>query len=325
VSTPENARVAVLLATFNGAQYIEPQIKSLTENATRFTLHWLDDQSTDDTRAAVRAAARSFNVELTEWHQPQRQGVPGAFFQLLDCVDADIYLFCDQDDIWQPGKIDVAVANLLPDIATAALCFSDPLMFYNDQPDVFHKLSDVLHFNLTEALQESRSLTFGPAAGQATAITRGLRDLYLRHKDIARTHAYMHSWWLYLIAAACGTRRLLSNAPTTLYRQHGSNVTAYFYARGRGMLSRMSLMWKLQHRLRRGMSWQAQGFLLAAATLNSGPQLDRLLGLARLVASIDRRQSPSMLLRLAREGAMLPSRSRSFWLAAACLCSDAKP
>jgi glycosyltransferase involved in cell wall biosynthesis len=325
MNTEQQVSVAVLLATYNGARFVEAQLKSLTDNVTRFTLHWLDDHSTDDTREVVRGVARTLGLELREWHQNQRQGVPGTFFQLLECAEADIYLFCDQDDIWQAGKIDAVVENLRPDIGSPVLCFSEPLMFYDDEPEVFHRLFEVLDVNVQDAVQETRSLMFSPAAGQATAITRPLRDLYVAHRDIARAHAYMHSWWLFLIAAATGKLRALSNVPTTLYRQHGSNATTYFYARGRTFLQRAAVMWKLQHRLRRGMSWQAQGFIRAAGTLTAGPKLDRLLRLARIVAQLDRRQSLVTLMRLARQRAMLPSRSRSFWLAAACLCSDAKP
>jgi hypothetical protein len=69
----------------------------------------------------------------------------------MDCADADIYLFCDQDDIWQAGKIDAVVDNLRADVASAVLCFSDPLMFYNDEPEVFYRLSRVLRLNLRDS------------------------------------------------------------------------------------------------------------------------------------------------------------------------------
>jgi len=76
------------------------------------------------------ALLKNFSAILHE------RGVPGTFFQLLECVDADIYLFCDQDDIWQRGRIDATVAHLLPDLASPVLCSSDPLMFYDVKTDV---------------------------------------------------------------------------------------------------------------------------------------------------------------------------------------------
>jgi len=267
MQTEPNTRVAILIATYNGARFIEPQIRSLKENSTPFTLHWLDDHSTDNTCEAVRAAALLSDIELHEWHQPDRQGVPGTFFQLLECVDADIYLFCDQDDIWQPGKIDATVANLLPDLASPVLCFSDPLMFYNDEPTVFHRLSVVMDIRAPAALQASRALMSTPVAGQTVGITRPLRQLYLKHKDVARAHAFMHSWWLYLIALASGTVRMLSDVPTTLYRRHTSNQTAAYYPRSRRGIDHIIRMWRQQNPLRLGMSRQAEGFILASPTM----------------------------------------------------------
>jgi len=76
-------KVAVLLATFNGAPFVDEQIRSLAANNTSFTLHWLDDHSTDNTREIVRAASSNSGIELNELHQAQRLGLPGTFYRLL--------------------------------------------------------------------------------------------------------------------------------------------------------------------------------------------------------------------------------------------------
>jgi len=323
MNTRQHPEVAVLLPTYNGTRFIEPQLESLTRNSTPFTLHWLDDHSTDNTREAVRALAQSLGIRLVEWHQPEHLGVPGTFFKLLECVDADIYLFCDQDDIWQPGKIDATVANLLPDVASPVLCFSDFLLFYQDAPETFYRMTDVLGLRLPAALEVSRALTSPPPAGSTTGFTRPLREIYLRHKDIARAYAVMHTWWMYLLAVACGTHRMLSDVPTTLYRRHGNNVTSRYV--GRGLIGGLISNWRLQQWLRRGVARQAEGFMLAAPTLTPGPKLERLLAIAPFVATLHRRQSPVTLLRLARRGAMLSKRRNTLLLATACLWSDAKP
>jgi hypothetical protein len=78
-------------------------------------------------------------------------------------------------------------------------------------------------------------------------------------------------------------------------------------------------------RRRRGaFSRQAEGFVLASTTLPPGPQLERIVALARLVATLDRRQSPAALVRLAHRGAMWPNKLVALRLAAIWLCSDAK-
>lgn len=320
----QHLNVAVLLPTYNGARFIEPQIRSLRENTTPFTLHWLDDHSTDNTREAVRAAALSSGTPLREWHQPQHQGVPGTFFQLLECVDADIYLFCDQDDIWEPGKLDATVANLSPDVASPALCFSDPLMFKDDEPEIRRSTFGVMGLKASRALQESRLFMSTCAFGHTEGFTRPLRELFLKHRDIARKYSMGHDWWMYLLAVSSGSARMLSNVPTTLYRRHGGNFSeAFLTPEGKG--NRISWTWRLQQILRRGVSRQAEGFILASATLPPGAKLERIVALARLVAALDRRQSPAALVRLARRGAMWPIRRWAIPFAVACLCSDVSP
>lgn len=314
-------RIAVLLATYNGSRFIEPQIRSLRDNATRFTLHWLDDHSTDDTRARVRAVAADAGIPLCEWHQETHCGVPGVFFRLLECVDAEIYLFCDQDDIWQPGKIDATVASLAPDIAAPVLCFSEPLTFKEGQPRRLRRLSDVLaEAKAPEGLRESRSFMSSCCCGHTVGFTRPLREIFLSHKEVAREYAIMHDQWMYLLAVAAGRFRMLSDVPTTLYRLHGRNfITDYITPSG----GRLAWRWRLQRVLRRSISRQASGFLLASKTLPEGSKLDRLVRLARMVAVLDRRQSLAAVLRLAFRGAFPPTLYGALWLAAACLCTDA--
>jgi glycosyltransferase involved in cell wall biosynthesis len=314
-----NVNVAVLLATYNGSRFIEPQIRSLTENSTPFTLHWLDDHSSDDTREAVRRLTRTLHIELCEWHQIQHLGVPGAFFELLECVEADIYLFCDQDDIWQPGKIDSTVENLLSDLASPVICCSDPFVFDDGEPGVLHRLSDLIGAKPPIVLQETRMFMPVLGPGHTQGFTRPLREIYLRHKDIARSYAGMHDWWLSLVALGSGTLRFLADVPTTLNRRHGKNFSD-FILRPSGF----SQTWMVQQWLRRAISRQAEGFLLAARTLPPGPKLERLLAVAKLLKTFDRRQSPMELLRLLRSRAMWPDRRRALWLSAACLCSDVK-
>jgi glycosyltransferase involved in cell wall biosynthesis len=320
----ERIEVAVLLATYNGARFLEQQIRSLKENCASFTLYWLDDHSTDNTREVVRGVAQCTDIELRELHQPQHQGVPGTFFQLLEDVDADIYLFCDQDDIWQPGKIDAVVANLLPDVKSPVLCFSDVLMFRNDEPEVLYSTFDVLGTKPEVALKESRLFMPGFVAGNTQGFTRPLRDMFVAHKDIARTHAIMHDLWMYLIAVSSGTARMLPNVPTNLYRWHGNNATdAYSIWKGKGA-GRYVFTWQQQQLVRRDLSRHARGFLLASTGLPPGQKLDRFVEIARLVATLDRRQSPAALLRLVRGGIMWANRRHMVGLAVACLCSDAR-
>jgi glycosyltransferase involved in cell wall biosynthesis len=314
-------KVAVLLPTYNGARYVDAQIFSLTRNDTPFTLHWLDDHSGDQTRAVVRASAEKARVELREWHQPGHLGFPASFLQLMEHAEADIYLFCDQDDIWQPHKIDVTVANLLADVEVPALCFSLASWFNDAAPEKLHHPSVARYSTIRSWVQESQVFTLCPAQGHTIGFSRPLRDLYVTHKDIARTHAIDHDWWLYILATATGVVKMLEYVPTTLHRFHMGNCSNAYVIRG--SRNRLQREWQREQSMRKRLAQQARGFVSLFAALPETPRRDRLLAVAKLVAQIDRRQSPFTLLRLARLGAMSRWWGRTFFRTAVCLCSDA--
>jgi glycosyltransferase involved in cell wall biosynthesis len=315
----QRANVAVLLATYNGNQHVGDQIRSLKDNNTPFTLHWLDDYSADDTRNTVRTITQKLGIPLKEWHQPQHLGVPSGFFRLLECVAAEIYLFCDQDDIWQPGKIDATVSALMPLADSPALCFSEPLVFSEDHPNNLRSLSE-LHPSINNLKHESRMFMPICMPGHTHGFTRPLREIFLRHKEIAYAYAFMHDWWLYNVAVASGTVRLLSNVPTTLYRIHAKSVSERLFYVGGNWIVRT---WRSHQFLRKVMARQARGFLLASSTMPPGTKLEHLCDLARLIGTIDRRQSLFTLSRLARQHAIWRSWTTATWFITACLFTDA--
>jgi glycosyltransferase involved in cell wall biosynthesis len=299
---------------------VDAQIRSLAKNSTHFTLHWLDDHSSDNTRDMVRKAARASDIALREWRSSQHQGVPGAFFHLLECVSADIYLFCDQDDIWQPGKIDATVANLLPSITKPMLAFSEPLIFREDRPDHLRRLFDVTGMKAAVALQETRAFLSNPSLGNTIGLTRPLREIFLRHKDIARSYAAMHDWWMYHIALASGQTVMLSDVPTTLYRMHGKNAVGVHLSWRD--IANVTRTLRSTQAIRRHAARHAEGFYRAAKTLPQGAKLDRMLALAQLVISLDRRQSAWALFKLFKHRAMPSVRALRIWLTISCLCTD---
>lgn len=322
----QRVNVAVLLATYNGSRYVAQQISSLSKNATPFTLHWLDDHSVDDTRDVVPTAARNAGIPIQEWHVPQHQGLPGSFFRLLDCVDSDIYLFCDQDDIWQPGKIDSTVEFLASGIESPLLCYSDSILFYEDGSQSPRRLSQVIGTkDLERDLKRPPTLQCFSrvhAPGHTQGLTRGLREIYLTHRNIARKYAFMHDHWMHDIAIATGAVRLI-NAPTALWRQHQDSFCAGLRVSPSNWISELRRSAQLNQLTRRIISRHSQGFLLASETLPAGEHLDRLVELAKLVVCIDQRQSVSKLVKLASHGASFPRWSQTASFFAICLCSSA--
>ena len=105
--------VQVLLSTYNGEAYLKPQMESLlSQDHGRVRILVRDDGSTDGTVALLReyqAAHPEIEVVLGA-----NIGFAQSFLQLLtlSSPEADYLAFCDQDDVWKPGKVSRAAQFL---------------------------------------------------------------------------------------------------------------------------------------------------------------------------------------------------------------------
>jgi len=103
----------ILLSTFNGEKYIKDLLESLValENAN-YKMLIRDDGSTDKTLEILDSYKDMLDIEL---HLGENVGVSDSFTILMTLAtdrDFDYIAFCDQDDVWEPSKLERA-AQLL--------------------------------------------------------------------------------------------------------------------------------------------------------------------------------------------------------------------
>jgi glycosyltransferase involved in cell wall biosynthesis len=107
--------VDVLLATFNGARYLEEQLDSLDRQEDVNVRVWAnDDGSVDETLTILNKwEARGLIKEISK---TPRVGSTRAFLSLLSVhTDSEFVAFCDQDDIWHPKKLAIQLLNIVND------------------------------------------------------------------------------------------------------------------------------------------------------------------------------------------------------------------
>ena len=101
--------IAILMATYNGARYVEEQVASLQAQTRRdWKLYICDDGSTDDTpNVLTRIVGGDERISLLD-DPVKNKGVGDRFCWMLEQTKDrhDIFFFCDQDDVWLPEKID---------------------------------------------------------------------------------------------------------------------------------------------------------------------------------------------------------------------------
>ena len=106
--------VAILLATRDGALFIDEQLASIGVQSHRnWTLIVSDDGSCDDTLAHVDAFARQCVQPVVVRPGPRRGATMNFLTMAADpSIKADFFAFCDQDDVWYADKLERALAWL---------------------------------------------------------------------------------------------------------------------------------------------------------------------------------------------------------------------
>ena len=103
--TKSNPTVLVMMATYNGASYLQEQVDSaLGQKDVEVTLRICDDRSTDGTFALCERIAQN-DPRVVPTQNEKNLGVGLNFMQMVyddASLGYDYYAFCDQDDIWLP-------------------------------------------------------------------------------------------------------------------------------------------------------------------------------------------------------------------------------
>lgn len=217
------AKVAVLLSSYNGEQYIEEQIKSIYKQTFKdFSLYVRDDGSSDACKELLRKLKSKYGFELFEG---ENLGFVGSFMWLLRNVkDVNYYAFADQDDIWKEGKLKKAVDWFEKSEQEGFI--------RSDRPALFHSAYDVIKddgividrfFFPEDGYDFRRSITENHYSGFSMVINKSLRNLIIRGND---TQIGYHDWWAAMIVHAFG-KSYSDPEVMALHRAHGDNVTTF--------------------------------------------------------------------------------------------------
>ena len=212
--------VAVLLAAFNGAQWIDSQIKSIVEQKNvKVKIFISVDPSTDDTMVLCQDWARR-NASIFVLPSMERfGGAARNFFKIFSEVDFqefDYVCLADQDDIWLPNKLIRAHEMLLKTGADAYS--SNVIAFWQDGRQQFIEKSQkqVRWDFLFEAA--GPGCTYVLRKELACAIQSLLKNRWIEVQQVG-----LHDWLFYAYARANGYGWYIDNHAEMLYRQHENN------------------------------------------------------------------------------------------------------
>lgn len=212
----------ILMSTYNGERYLEDQINSILKQSYKnWDLYIRDDGSSDNTINIIkRYAIKHANVHIIS-DSILHRGVTGSFMYLLGNVNADFYLFCDQDDIWLPDKIQISVSEAL------RLPEDNPILIVTDLIIVDQNLNK-LKDSMWETLHIT-SIKDNPNYLQvATMYTGCTMMLNNECKNLLLSNSIpnglIHDQYTVLTVYKYNGIIKTIGIPTILYRQHNNNV-----------------------------------------------------------------------------------------------------
>jgi glycosyltransferase involved in cell wall biosynthesis len=206
--------VEVLLSTFNGVAYLHELLDSVwAQDYPDVALSVRDDGSSDGTLALVETLLSDrADVTVTAG---ANLGAGNSFLSMLRAVSpsASYAAFCDQDDVWLPDKLSVAVKALEP--------FEGPALYCSAVNLVGEDLTYIrVHRRCVKRPSFENALVENIATGCTIVLNRPAVDLLASRtpKDFL-----MHDAWCYLVIAGCGYV-VYDPIPRVLYRLHRSNT-----------------------------------------------------------------------------------------------------
>lgn len=217
---PAPGRVAILLATWNGAAFLDEQLRSLAEQTHPSIDIWVsDDGSTDGTLGILADWRERWTRGAFEVREGPRSGFAENFRSLIskEAIEADYFAFCDQDDLWEPDKLETALAWMRTQDGGRPLLFCSRTLTISQSGQAIGKSP---LFRRRPSFRNA--LVQSLAGGNTMVLDEAARKLLACASR--RAGFVSHDWWAYLMVTGADGIVHYCPEPLVRYRQHAGNL-----------------------------------------------------------------------------------------------------
>lgn len=210
-------KIAVLISTYNGEEYIEEQIDSLLKQDIDIDIYIRDDGSIDKTVDILKKYEKKNNIFV---EYGENLGYQKSFMELLlKTKGYDYYSFCDQDDVWLSSKISSAI-NMIRKYENL------PSIYYSNLKKCDKHLNI---YGITKLQNRVMSLQSNilrrSIAGCTMVINRKFWEIISAIGIQEELLVQGHDSYLVSLCYAIGGKIICDENSYILYRQHGNNTS----------------------------------------------------------------------------------------------------
>ena len=212
--------IDILLATYNGEKYLKEQLDSLlNQTYSNIQIIISDDCSQDKTKEILETYQKYPQIKI--YYQEKNIGYVKNFEFLLKHVEHNLYMLCDQDDVWLPNKIEKTYKKLEEE--NADIVFTDLEIVnekgeqlsnsFNTKMHKIHKIKKTIETNKLAYLYNTMT------GCTILAKSEGIEQILPLPEN---TKYIIHDSWIALISSL-NKKVAYLDEPTVLYRQHVEN------------------------------------------------------------------------------------------------------
>lgn len=217
--------VDILPATYNGDRYLCDLLDSLcNQTYPIWRLMISDDGSTDGTASLLSRYMRNMSNIIDVSPSIKMGSAKKNFLYLLSMSSSPYAIFCDQDDIWLPQKLEKSMSRMRE--LEEKWGEDVPLLVYSDSVVVDESLQTIARSFVSSLFFDPKDITLpqllvsNVVQGCTMLMNRSLIRLALTLQDDKE-----FKYHDYLVAAVAYSTGYISfiEEPLMLYRQHGDN------------------------------------------------------------------------------------------------------
>lgn len=215
-------QLSILMTTYNGGKYLSQQLDSLlAQTFSEWTLYIRDDGSVDNTKDIISEYVNNDN-RIHFIIDDKRRGALGGFMWLLQLIDSDYYMFCDQDDVWMEDKIELTIKKMSEqkDRETVPIIVCTDLKVVDSNLKIMYdSLWKQRNYSLSSINNKYFHLVYNNVTGCTMLINRKAKTISIPFPKTAT----VHDSWISSVVLWNNGRIIPISRATILYRQHSFN------------------------------------------------------------------------------------------------------